>query len=275
VLELTHSTRALVAVASAMLGSACARASVPKPRMLPDSDATIVGRVIDARGHRPLTDALVEVEQCNASGRTDSSGNFRIYAVPPGRRLLRTRGLGFYPGRGEIVLRAGSTYRVEIGIDLVMHCIDACEDVTNEPTPGFVRLIGVTPSKPVIDAMSITWCDSTPMKPVGRPVEIPTVPAPSLGFGAVIGSASEAETGDALGYTGVALVASPGGKGQSRKEKAADSRGGFAFDSVTPGDYELRVRSLNHLAQMKKLRVSANRVEIVRVLLPTYRCHGY
>lgn len=272
---MTHSTRAVLAVASAVIGLACARVSVSKPRMLPDPDATIVGRVIDTREHRPLTDALVEVEQSNASGRTDRSGNFRIYAVSPGPRVLRTRRVGLYAGRGHVLLRGGFTHQVEIGLDPVMACLDECKDFRSEPTPGFVRQISITPSEPVVDAMSLTWCDSTPMKPVGRPVRIPFVPVSSAGFGAVIGSATEAETGDALGHSRVALVASARGKGQPRIEQGADAYGGFAFNDVVPGEYRLRVRSINHRMQTRELRISANRVEIVRVLLPTLRCHGY
>lgn len=243
--------------------------------MLPDTDATIVGRVIGNYNHGPLADAIVEVEQTDAKPRTDSSGNFRIYAVPPGRRVLRTRHIAFYPGRGEIVLRPGSTYRIEVGLDIVMRCLDECEGREPKPTPGFVHVIDVTPSKPVIDAMSLIGCDSTPMKPVGRLVQIPSLSPPPFGFGALAGSVSEAETGDALGYSGVALLASVGGKGQSKNERAADVHGGFAFDSIVPGEYELRVRSINHTAQNQSIRISANRVEIVRVMLRTYRCHGY
>jgi hypothetical protein len=273
--QVVHSTRIVTAVVSALLGTACSSGSVAKLHMLPDPNATIVGRVIDNYHHRPLADAIVEVEGTNATGRTDSLGNFRIYAVPPGLRVLRTLHIAFYPGRGEIVLRPGSTHRIRVGIDVVMACLDECEGREPKPTPGFVHVVSVTPSEPTIDAMSLIWCDSTPMKPVGRMVKIPAASVPAPGLGAVVGSMSEAETGDALVASGVALIASAKGGGQSRKEQATDLYGGFAFDSVASGDYELRARSIGHNAQNQKVRISPNRVEIVRLSLRTHRCHGY
>jgi hypothetical protein len=167
------------------------------------------------------------------------------------------------------------TARVEIGVGLIMHCIDDCSVDALKPTPGFVRVTGETSSPPVVDAMSVTWCDSTPLKPVGRPVKIPAGSAPPFGFGGLVGSVSQAETGDALGYSRISLIASPHGSGVSKQEKNTDDYGGLAIDSIVPGEYLLRARHVGFVAASQRVRISANQIEIVRVSMKTYRCHGY
>jgi hypothetical protein len=81
---------------------------------------------------------------------------------------------------------------------------------------------------PSIDAMSTGWCDTTPMKPIGRPVEIPSVRVLPE-FGAVTGIVAQAETGDALQGAVVSLMQNSDAKLQSRPWRGTDSNGGFAL----------------------------------------------
>lgn len=91
----------------------------------------------------------------------------------------------------------------------------------------------------------------------------------------IIGVVIELETGDAIPSSGVALVSLSTGTGQSQSERASDANGGFAFDSVVPGAYQVRVRSIGHTHQEATIRVEANQLDTVRMRLPAYRCHGY
>lgn len=129
--------------------------------------------------------------------------------------------------------------------------------------------------QPVIDAMSTGWCDTTSMKPKGRVARLPSAPIVNSGFGSIIGVVSEAETGDALPSSGISLVAPVTGTGKSQPERASDARGGFVFDSVVPGVYGVRVRSIGHVHQQATISVLGNRVDTVRMRLPAYRCYGY
>jgi hypothetical protein len=129
--------------------------------------------------------------------------------------------------------------------------------------------------QPTIDAMSTGWCDTTPLKPKGRVLRLPSTPALHPGFGAIIGVVSELETGDALPSSGVALVSLATGTGHSQSERASDANGGFAFDSVVPGAYEVRVRSMGHTHKEVTISVEANQLDTVRMRLPAYRCYGY
>jgi hypothetical protein len=131
------------------------------------------------------------------------------------------------------------------------------------------------PPQPRIDAMATGWCDTTPMKPQGRVVRLPNAPVLNSSFGSVVGVVSEAETSDALPSSGVALVSLANGTGRSQPERASDAGGGFVFDSVVPGGYQVRVRSLGHIHQEAAIAVTANRVDTVRMKLPADRCYGY
>ena len=113
------------------------------------------------------------------------------------------------------------------------------------------------------------------MKPQGRLVRLPSAPALNSIFGSIVGVATEAETSDALPGSGVALVSLTNGTGQSQPERATDAGGGFVFDSVVPGDYLVRVRSLGHTHQEVAIAIKGNRVDTVRLKLPAYRCYGY
>jgi hypothetical protein len=127
---------------------------------------------------------------------------------------------------------------------------------------------------PAPDVMSIGWCDSTPMKPLGRVAQLPdALPVP--GFGTLIGVVVQAETNDALPSAGVKLVSVAGDTSQSKSERAADSKGGFKFDSVFPGSYQLRVRRVGESKESLAVAIRAGRLDTVRIRMRAYRCYGY
>ena len=127
---------------------------------------------------------------------------------------------------------------------------------------------------PSIDAMSTGSCDTSPMKPIGRPVEIPSVRARPQ-FGAVTGTVAQAETGDALQGAIVSLMQSSEAKLESSPWRGTDSKGGFAFDSIVPGSYHLRIRRVGEYFDTLTIQPTAGRVDTVRVRMRAYRCYGY
>jgi hypothetical protein len=122
--------------------------------------------------------------------------------------------------------------------------------------------------------MSTGWCDTSPMKPIGLPVVIPTI-SPRAGLGAVTGSVVQLETGDAL-YGAIINVTRTGQvQSQSQPWHVTDAKGGFAIDSVPPGSYQLKVRRIGEVLDTLTVDVPANEVDTVRFRMRAYRCYGY
>jgi hypothetical protein len=131
-------------------------------------------------------------------------------------------------------------------------------------------------SQSAVDVTSRSLCDTVPVKAAGRIARIPSVRAPDIGFGSIVGVVSETGTGDAISGSGVTLAPQASGSAKSNPARGTDASGGFAFDSVVPGSYEIRVRSLGHLHKEAKITVLADRVDTVRLQLRAYRCQrGY
>jgi hypothetical protein len=87
---------------------------------------------------------------------------------------------------------------------------------------------------PALDPMHApATCDTTPMKPLGRVVEIPIVERRET-FAVLTGSVSQRETGDALEGAVVDLRAVDDTAHSARIWRSTNSKGGFSFDSLAP-----------------------------------------
>ena len=125
-----------------------------------------------------------------------------------------------------------------------------------------------------LDPMHTVSCETTPIKPIGRAAQVPhALQVP--GFGTLTGVVVQAETGDALQGAAVRLVSVRGDTGQSQPERGADSKGGFTFDSVVPGRYQIRVRHISEYQDSVAIQAVAGRLDTVRLRMRAYRCHGY
>jgi hypothetical protein len=117
-------------------------------------------------------------------------------------------------------------------------------------------------------------CDTTPMKPLGRAVRIPAV-APSSNLGTLAGVVIQRETGDALPGAGVMLVPAAGTSGRSYRERYTDDQGGFRFDSIALGRYQIRVRHIFEYRDSASFEAVSGRSDTARFAMRAYRCHGY
>jgi protocatechuate 3,4-dioxygenase beta subunit len=86
---------------------------------------------------------------------------------------------------------------------------------------------------------------------------------------------AQAETGDALEGAIVSLMQSSQAKLEASPWRGTDSKGGFAFDSIVPGSYQLRVRRVGEYFDTLTIQSSAGRVDTVRIRMRAYRCVGY
>ena len=102
------------------------------------STASLTGRVVAAHTGAPLPDATVRVDGVAREARTDSLGAFVLPGVAAGTVTVRARRIGFYAGRGAVAVN--ETSRIEVGLDPVRTCLDACVSEPS-PTPGYVRLL--------------------------------------------------------------------------------------------------------------------------------------
>jgi hypothetical protein len=112
------------------------------------------------------------------------------------------------------------------------------------------------------------------MKPLGRVVEIPGVHRRE-GFAVLTGAVSQRETGDALEGAEVYLRPFEDTARTARIWHLTNSKGGFSFDSLAPGAYELRVRHFGEIADTATIRPSAGRIDTLRLRMSAYRCYGY
>ena len=136
-----------------------------------------------------------------------------------------------------------------------------------------LQACGRTP-EPALNAMNITWCDTEPMKPLGRIARIPKAVSAS-GVGTLTGVVTQRETGDALPGAGVRLLPIAETTGRRHSERYTNDQGGFTFDSVALGRYEFRVRHINQYQDSASFEAVGGRVDTIKVAMRTYRCHGY
>ena len=76
--------------------------------------AAVFGRITDASTTQPIAGVLVEVEGTALNAVTDSTGQYRLAAIPAGPQVLRTERLGYAPVRLPITVPARGTVRRDV-----------------------------------------------------------------------------------------------------------------------------------------------------------------
>jgi hypothetical protein len=121
--------------------------------------------------------------------------------------------------------------------------------------------------------MHAVSCDTTPMRSLGRVVEIPHA-LPRSGFAVITGAVVQEETGDAIEGALVDLRALDT-TNAAPVWRHTNSKGGFSFDSLRPRSYNLRVLRVGQNPGNLTIRPGEARVDTVTVRLRAYRCYGY
>jgi hypothetical protein len=133
----------------------------------------------------------------------------------------------------------------------------------------------VRKADPVLDPMTTAGaCDTTPMKPLGRVVEMPDA-TPLIDFGVVAGTVVQDETGDALEGAVVDIRALGDSTDSTRLWRSTNSKGGFTLDSLKPRQYRLRVRRVGEHPRTFTIQPAIGRVDTLTVRLRAFRCYGY
>lgn len=106
-------------------------------------------------------------------------------------------------------------------------------------------------------------CDTTLQRPP-RPAEVPAVRVVT-GYGSLTGSVFREGTGNGIDSASILLAPRDSTTTQSYRSRVTDETGGFAFDSVVPGRYRLRVVAAWEHPESSFVTVAANRVDTVRL----------
>jgi hypothetical protein len=128
---------------------------------------------------------------------------------------------------------------------------------------------------PSLDPMlAAPVCDTTPMKPFGRAVEVPEMRR-RTDFGVLTGVVLQDETGDAIEGAVVDLRVIDRVPDSAHIWRYTNSKGGFSFDSLKPGTYRLLARRVGESVGIDTIHPRAGRVDTLSVRMRAYRCYGY
>ncbi len=116
----------------------CAQAQNP-PADSSSRPAVVAGQIVDSTD-QPVFYAVVTVEGERLRATTDSSGRFRLAPVPPGRRILSVRALGYQPATLAVTLKPGDTLAERYALRRVSVRLSELTVVGKPEPPG--RLAG-------------------------------------------------------------------------------------------------------------------------------------
>jgi hypothetical protein len=106
-------------------------------------------------------------------------------------------------------------------------------------------------------------CD-TALKRRLRPAEIPDVSL-AAGYGSLTGIVFRVGTGNGIDSASIILSPQDSATTQSYRQRVTGQTGGFAFDSVVPGRYRLRVGAGWEHPESSFVAIASNRIDTVRL----------
>lgn len=87
---------------------------IPNPDR-PPTDANVFGHVTSRGEHIPFISVMIEGTTIGTS--TDATGHFMLLNLPPGKHVLKARGIGYRSQETEIVLESGKTVEVNFYLE--------------------------------------------------------------------------------------------------------------------------------------------------------------
>jgi hypothetical protein len=112
------------------------------------------------------------------------------------------------------------------------------------------------------DGLLMLRCDTALKRPL-RPAEIPEVSVVA-GYGSITGIVFRAGTGNGIDGASIRLSPQDSATQQSYRLRVTGQTGGFAFDSVVPGQYRLHVVAAWEHPESSFVAIAGNRIDTVR-----------
>lgn len=120
------------------------------------------------------------------------------------------------------------------------------------------------------DVMLLTGRCTTHVRSKGTPARLPAAPSLRAGVGGIVGTL--ADSGGALGHYPILAVTRGDQPNSPHATVAADTVGGFVFDSLPPGRYRLFVRAFAHRPDSTDVDVAAGRIDTVALRPIFFQC---
>jgi hypothetical protein len=111
--------------------------------------------------------------------------------------------------------------------------------------------------------MPMFVCDTALKGPL-RAAEIPDVPV-AAGYGSLTGIVFRVGTGNGIDSASIILSPQDSATTPSYRQRVTGQTGGFAFDSVVPGRYRLRVGAGWEHLESSFVAIAGNRIDTVRI----------
>lgn len=119
--------------AAAIAGSeAAAQAQAPGP-MVPRS--LLRGLVVNDNDDTPIAGATVQIEALKFSFVTDSTGAYRLPAIPPGRFVVTVKRLGYAPVTSVVTFNGRDTLEYDFGLIKQATILPEVDVTTAKPIP--------------------------------------------------------------------------------------------------------------------------------------------
>lgn len=225
-----------------------AGAQEPPPRSAGEA-AAVLGRVVDADTGDPLEGAAVSVEGTRLQTITDSRGNYRLAAVPPGPRVLRVARLGHATARVQVTVPARGVLRRDV--ELAQSALALEELVVTADAAG--RAEGELGTASVIAEDAIEHQMATSLAGVLELVPGAELGPPGLGGveqvslrtiqtsgGGSIQQFSTGPSASALAAFGTLIILDGVPLSNNANLQAVGSRGELSFTSTAGGGIDLR-----------------------------------
>jgi hypothetical protein len=125
-----------------------------------------------------------------------------------------------------------------------------------------LRRCGAPAPVVVHDAMPTFVCDTALKRPL-RLAEIPDVSV-AAGYGSLTGIVFRVGTGNGIDSSSIILSPQDSSTTQSYRVRVTGPSGGFAFDSLVPGRYHLRILAGWEHPESSSVAIASNRIDTVR-----------
>lgn len=252
-----------------------------------ETTGDVYGTVQDAKTGNPLDNCSVVLNPSGLSTTTGSNGSFRFANVEGGEYSLQASRSGYITNSTNVTVVPGSDVRADLLLTdeastkgrIRGAVVDAD---TQMPLSGCLVILSPGNQSKVTDEWGAFYFENlTPgeysirvtrdkyLEQVKYDVQVQAGTETSVQFllydesttkGTITGVVRDSETNAVL--EGCLVTLQPGGA-----SKLTDPEGGFSFEELAPGEYEITVTKRDYLSYAKRVTVESGKTQTVEILL--------